>query len=108
MADRPKRLYKSEDNEVIDGVCGGIGDYFNVDPVLIRVLFVFGAFASSGGFVLLYIVLMLVMPEEKDVKKERPTVEVPNKRKNDDLHYARPIRDAEGMRDKIKRDYPNE
>jgi phage shock protein C len=56
-----KRLYKSRNNKVIAGVCGGIGDYLGVDPLLIRILAVIFFFA--GGFALLaYILGMIIIP----------------------------------------------
>lgn len=60
--DEPKRLYRSTTNRVIGGVGGGLGEYFNVDPTIIRVAFVLMLF--GGGFGLLaYIVLWIVIPE---------------------------------------------
>ncbi len=56
------RLYRSSDNKVIAGVCGGLGEYFDIDPMIIRALFVL-AFFMSGTGVLLYIVLWLIIPE---------------------------------------------
>jgi phage shock protein C len=58
-----KRLYRSVDDRMIAGVCGGIAKYFNVDPTLIRLLFVIFAFAGGPG-ILAYIVLAIIMPEE--------------------------------------------
>jgi phage shock protein C len=60
---RPRLLRRSRSNRVIAGVCGGIGRYLGVDPVLIRVAFVVLALAGGGG-VLLYIVGWILMPEE--------------------------------------------
>ena len=58
-----KKLYRSRDNRVIAGICGGLGEYFDIDPVIIRALFVVAAF--GGGFGLLtYIVLWMAIPEE--------------------------------------------
>lgn len=58
-----KRLYKSNRNRMIAGVCGGIAEYFNVDPTLIRLGFAaFSLFGGSG--ILLYIVCALVIPNE--------------------------------------------
>src|SRR5690606_25596622 len=111
-----KQLRKSENNKVLGGVAGGLGDYFNIDPVLVRVLFVFGAVVSSGAFVMAYIALWLIMPDVNgEMKLSRMnfthegksyTVNVPTeKHKNDDpLHYARPIQDLENLREKTKRD----
>jgi phage shock protein PspC (stress-responsive transcriptional regulator) len=56
-----KRLYRSATNRMIWGVCGGLAEYFALDPVLVRVIFVVLALASGTG-VLLYIVLAIVMP----------------------------------------------
>ena len=44
-----KKLYRSEDNKIFLGICGGIGEYFNVDPVVIRVIFVGLIFAGFSG-----------------------------------------------------------
>ena len=58
-----KKLYRSKKNRMIAGVCGGLGDYFNIDPTLVRLLFVLVGLAVGGGF-LLYLLLWLIMPEE--------------------------------------------
>jgi phage shock protein C len=56
-----KRLYKSRKDKMIAGVCGGLAEYFDVDPVLVRILFVI--FTFIGGFaVIAYIVGMIIMP----------------------------------------------
>jgi len=56
-----KRLYKSRKNKVIDGVCGGIAEYFDVDPVLVRIIFVLFFFFGGSAFIA-YIVGMIIMP----------------------------------------------
>ncbi len=56
-----KRLVKK--NKKIFGVCGGLGDYFGIDPTIIRILFV-AAVILYGSGLLLYVILALVMPEE--------------------------------------------
>lgn len=58
-----KRLYRSKTNRMVAGVCGGLGDYFNLDPVLFRILFVALAIAGGSG-ILIYIILIFVVPEE--------------------------------------------
>jgi phage shock protein C len=63
MSDNYKRLYRARDERMIAGVCGGIGKYFNVDPTLVRLLFVFFAFAGGPGL-LAYIILAIIVPEE--------------------------------------------
>jgi phage shock protein C len=59
-----KKLYRSPVNKVVAGVAGGLGDYFGIDPVLVRVLFVV-ATISAGVGVITYLLLWIIMPEEK-------------------------------------------
>lgn len=56
-----KRLYKSRKNKMIDGVCGGIAEYFDVDPVLVRLAFVLFFFVG-GSAIVAYIVGMIIIP----------------------------------------------
>lgn len=60
MAD-VKKLFRSETDKVIGGVCGGIGEYFNVDPTLVRVGFVIGIVVWGATF-WFYLLLWLVVP----------------------------------------------
>lgn len=60
----PKRLYRSKDNKMIFGICGGIGEYLNIDPVVIRVLYLITIWA--GFPILLYFILLLVIPDRKN------------------------------------------
>ena len=57
-----KRLYRQMKDKVIGGVCTGMAEYFEVDPVLIRVLFVIALFLGSMGF-WLYMILWIVVPK---------------------------------------------
>ena len=61
--DRPKRLVRTKDDKVIAGVCGGLGRYFGVDPVLFRVGMIALVFLGGAGFVL-YGVAWLLVPDE--------------------------------------------
>lgn len=58
-----KKLYRSRTERMIFGLCGGIGHYFNVDPTLIRILFVLLAMPGGAG-VLVYLVASFVVPLE--------------------------------------------
>ncbi len=60
-----KRLYLSSQNRKIAGVCGGLGEYFTVDPTIFRIIFVISSFMGGAG-ILLYIILWLVMPRKMD------------------------------------------
>jgi len=57
-----KKLYKSKENKVISGVCGGVAEYFDIDVTLVRLAFVLFAFLGGPGL-LVYIIMMFVMPE---------------------------------------------
>ena len=60
-----KKLYKSNKNKMLDGVCGGIAEYFNIDPTLVRLGWVvFCALGGSG--VLAYIVAALIIPRDTE------------------------------------------
>ena len=65
MAEEKKRLYRSRSDRWLAGVCGGIGDYFNTDPTVIRVIFVLGALILGGGL-LIYLILWLIIPLEPE------------------------------------------
>jgi len=56
-----RRLYRSRKNRVIAGVCGGIAEYFNIDPVVVRVLAVL-LFFAGGSALLAYIVGLIIIP----------------------------------------------
>ena len=58
-----ERLYRSNTDKVIGGVAGGLGDYLNIDPVIVRVLFVLLAIFGGSG-VLIYIILWIVIPAQ--------------------------------------------
>lgn len=62
-----KRLYRTENNEAkILGVCGGIADYFDVDPTLVRIIWVIMIFAFGTGL-LAYFICALCMPKKSDI-----------------------------------------
>ena len=56
-----KRLYKSNQNKMIDGVCGGIAEYFGVDPTVVRLLWVLFSLMGGSG-ILAYIIAALIIP----------------------------------------------
>ncbi len=57
------RLYRSQSDRMIGGVCGGLGTYLNIDPLFIRLVFVLLLFGSDFGF-LFYLLLWILIPEE--------------------------------------------
>jgi len=60
---RDKRLYRQPNNKTIAGICSGIGEYFEIDPVIVRVLFVIAFFLGTMGF-WLYIILWIIIPND--------------------------------------------
>ena len=56
----PKRLYRSERDRMFLGVCGGIGEYFNIDPTIIRVIW--AIFGCTGAGILAYFIAAVIMP----------------------------------------------
>lgn len=59
-----KKLYRSRNNRMIAGVCAGLANFFGIDPTIVRLIFVAGALFGLGSFVLIYLVLFIVVPEE--------------------------------------------
>lgn len=57
-----KKLALSENNKKIAGVCGGIGEYFNIDPTIVRILWIAGIFLSLGTGVLAYLLCWFLIP----------------------------------------------
>lgn len=58
-----KRLYKSNTDKKLDGVCAGIANYFNIDPTLIRLAWVIFTLAGGCGLIA-YIIAAIIMPRE--------------------------------------------
>lgn len=59
-----KKLYKSKYDRKLCGVCGGIAEYFQVDPTLVRLILIIAGLFSAGAGVVFYILAALLMPEE--------------------------------------------
>ncbi len=57
-----KRLYKSKTDKKLDGVCGGIAEYFDIDPTIVRLAWVIFSFCGGSG-IAAYIIAMIIMPE---------------------------------------------
>ena len=72
---KKNRLTKSRDDRKIAGVCGGIAEYFNIDPTLVRIAFVIGTIASGGPFLIAYVLLAAIMPKPESLSlEERITI----------------------------------
>ena len=67
MTEQTKRLYRSRDDRIVGGVCAGLGDFFGIDPVLVRLGFVAAILLGWPGVGILgvaYLVMLIVVPEE--------------------------------------------
>lgn len=74
-----KRLYKSRTDRVIAGVCGGVGEYFEIDPVLIRIIWVVLSLLGGSG-IIAYLIGIIIIPEApetveagRDVEQKKPS-----------------------------------
>lgn len=76
-----KRIFRNPDDKIIAGVCSGLGAYFNLNPWVFRILFLiplfslvskwnFGMFTFGPGFIIIYIILSLVIPEAKSTSEK--------------------------------------
>lgn len=63
MAEEIKKFYRSRTDRVLFGVCGGLGKYFNIDPILFRLLFVL-LFLMHGAGLIVYVLMVVITPEE--------------------------------------------
>ena len=62
MPQKIKRIYRSRDDRMLFGVCGGIAEYFEVDPTLVRLLWVFLTLISLGAGIIAYLIACVIMP----------------------------------------------
>ncbi len=67
MQSRRRKLYRDPDNRVLGGVCSGLGAYFNIDPVIIRLIFILLVFLAAGSGILIYIILWIVVPKARSI-----------------------------------------
>lgn len=88
-----KRLHKSENDEWIGGVLGGIGEYLDIDPNMLRIAFLLLTIIGVGQTVPLYILLWMFMPSEADMAKK---VVIPQ-------NYEQPFDDYDDLHEKAKR-----
>ncbi|WP_255333644.1 PspC domain-containing protein [Methanosarcina sp. KYL-1] len=65
-----RRLTKSKSNKILFGVCGGLGEYFGIDPTLVRLAFVLLALLNGIGIVI-YIILAVIMPSESGIEMSK-------------------------------------
>ncbi|MDP2820977.1 MAG: PspC domain-containing protein [bacterium] len=67
MDKKIKKIYRSRKKRMLAGICGGLADYFEVDPTLARIVFLFFLFMAGSGL-LIYLILIFIVPLEPEVK----------------------------------------
>lgn len=77
-----KRLYRSKKDQIIAGVCGGLGEYFDIDPTIIRLLWLLSIFVFGVG-IFLYIIAAIIIPEYESQTYIEPNIE--DKEYNEDV-----------------------
>lgn len=82
MMNDTKRLYRSDNDQMLAGVCAGLGEYINLDPTIVRLIFVVLFMTGSLGF-WVYLVMWIVVPLESEVKENSGRVVVEGKRVDD-------------------------
>ncbi len=63
MGNDYRKLTRSTTNRTICGVCGGIGEYLNIDPTIIRIIWIFCSLAGCGTGLVVYLIAAIVIPE---------------------------------------------
>jgi len=76
---KTRRLTRSRTDKKLLGVCGGIAEYLNLDPTLVRIAFVIGVIASAGPLILAYLGLAFAMPKEEPLSPEERLSIIRNK-----------------------------
>jgi phage shock protein PspC (stress-responsive transcriptional regulator) len=59
-----KALTRSKSDRMVAGVCAGLADYLNIDPTVVRLLFVLGFFLAGPGIIIAYLIMAIVTPEQ--------------------------------------------
>ena len=67
-----KKLYKSRKNKMIGGVCGGLAEYFNMDPTIVRIIAAILCILKGAGFII-YLIAVIVMPYDDEAFDEDDT-----------------------------------
>jgi phage shock protein C len=65
-----KRLFRSKKSRILGGVCGGIAEYFDVDPTLIRLAWILFSLAYGSG-IIAYIIAWIIIPEKPSERKKK-------------------------------------
>ena len=69
MSGKAKQIFRSSSDRMIAGVCGGLSDYLDIDPTILRLIFVFGAIFTGSGLFWAYLIMALLIPEEPNASQ---------------------------------------
>lgn len=97
-----EKLYRSKKNKVLAGVCGGLAEYFNVDATLIRLAWVLAVFFGGSGLVL-YILAIVIIPEEKIVPEKNTAAAAPAEGDLTEIEQSKETEPAAGKDTETKR-----
>ncbi len=67
------KLYRSESDRMLGGVCGGIAEVYDMDPTLVRLLVVLVSLSGVGSPLLAYLIAWIIIPSESEVKNQKVT-----------------------------------
>lgn len=95
-----RKIFKSRDNVLVDGVLGGIAEYFDVDPTLVRLAFVFGLIFLSIDFILFYIFAAIIIPRRPVIVNDELQNNVPLKNMSVDL--KKPVEEVKSQETEIQ------
>ena len=78
-----KQLYRSRTQRMIGGVCGGLAEYLGMDPSVIRLLFAFGTIFGFGSLCIVYLVMLVVIPEAPLAEPSSEVIDVDSEPKTE-------------------------
>jgi len=97
-----KKLFRSKTDRVIFGVCGGLGEYFEVDSSLLRILFILLTFTGGSG-IIIYLILAIIIPDAEGQKvKSKEVKEVINEAQEKTQEIAEDIKNNQSWFKSVK------
>lgn len=97
-----RKIFKSRDNVLVDGVLGGIAEYFDIDPTLVRLAFVFGLIFLSIDFILFYIFAAIIIPRRPVIVNDELQNNVPLNNMSVDL--KKPVEEVKPQETEIQQE----
>lgn len=98
-----KQLKRSRRNKVFAGICGGFGEYFDIDPVIIRIITVVLTLFTGGALLIVYIIALFVIPiEPLEIGEEKASVEVEERSQRGKTHHGVMERQRTSMEEHVR------